>query len=257
MALRIDRAGYGGIERSALAQQTGLAPAELDAALARPGLAALEGGAWVSERVLGEAAERARAALRAFHAAQPLQPGMPRGALRGALPVNAARGLLEAALARLAAAGKLALEHELVRATDFAPQLAGRQRELADRARALLSGAGLAPPTLRELGEGLAASAAELRDVLAHLEREGALVRAPGDLWFARAAVDALRARVIEHLERHASLETTAYKELIGTTRKFAVPLMELFDAEHTTLRRGDVRVRARSHRAGTFLLRS
>jgi selenocysteine-specific elongation factor len=82
-----------------------------------------------------------------------------------------------------------------------------------------------------------------LRDVLAHLEREGALVRAPGELWFDASAVAALRARLVAHLEAHGDIGTAAYKDLIGTTRKFAVPLMELFDSEHLTVRRGEVRV--------------
>jgi selenocysteine-specific elongation factor len=68
-------------------------------------------------------------------------------------------------------------------------------------------------------------------------------VRAGADLWFDRAAVDALRERVRAHLAEHGRLETPAYKTLIGTSRRTAVPLMELFDEEHVTLRRGDVRL--------------
>jgi selenocysteine-specific elongation factor len=83
----------------------------------------------------------------------------------------------------------------------------------------------------------------KLRDLLAHLEREGVLVRSPGDLWFDRAAVDALRARVITHLREHGRLETPAYKALIGTPRRTAVPLMELFDEERVTARRGEARI--------------
>ena len=88
---------------------------------------------------------------------------------------------------------------------------------------------------------------AELRELLAHLERDGSLARAPGDLWFDRAAVDALRERVVAHLRTEGALETAAYKDLIGTSRKYAVPLMELFDNEHLTVRRGETRVLRRS----------
>jgi len=83
---------------------------------------------------------------------------------------------------------------------------------------------------------------ARLRDLLAHLERDGRLVRARGDLWFDRDAVDALRSRVVAHLREHGALATPDYKALIGTTRRTAVPLMELFDAERLTIRSGDVR---------------
>jgi selenocysteine-specific elongation factor len=68
-------------------------------------------------------------------------------------------------------------------------------------------------------------------------------VRAPGPLWFDRAAVDALRERVAAHLRAHGALTTPDYKALIGTPRRTAVPLMELFDAEKLTLRVGEKRV--------------
>ena len=68
-------------------------------------------------------------------------------------------------------------------------------------------------------------------------------MRAPGELWFARDAVEALRGRVVEWIRAHGALDTPSYKKLIGTTRKHAVPLMELLDAQQVTLRRGEARV--------------
>jgi selenocysteine-specific elongation factor len=52
-----------------------------------------------------------------------------------------------------------------------------------------------------------------------------------------------LRKRILAHFETHDRLETPAYKALIGTTRRTAVPLMEYFDDEHLTARGGDARV--------------
>jgi hypothetical protein len=44
------------------------------------------------------------------------------------------------------------------------------------------------------------------------------------------------------YLYEHGVLETPRYKALIGTSRRTAVPLMELFDAQRLTLRRGNQR---------------
>jgi selenocysteine-specific elongation factor len=68
-------------------------------------------------------------------------------------------------------------------------------------------------------------------------------VRARGDLWFDSAAVAQLRERVVAHLREHGRIETLAYKALIGTTRRTAIPLMELFDEQRVTMRRGEARV--------------
>ena len=72
-------------------------------------------------------------------------------------------------------------------------------------------------------------------------------MRAPGELWFDRAAVDALAERVRAHLAEHGSIDTAAYKRLTGTTRRTTVPLMELLDALEVTRRAGDRRVRGRA----------
>ena len=130
-----------------------------------------------------------------------------------------------------------------MRAAGFEARLSAADRAHCERLAAEARAAGLEPPALREWSERLGLGIEKLRDLLAHLEREGALVRAPGELWFDRAAVDALRERVVAHLREHGRLETPAYKALIGTSRRTAVPLMELFDEQHVTARRGEARI--------------
>ncbi|MCP4040316.1 MAG: hypothetical protein GY733_25460, partial [bacterium] len=48
---------------------------------------------------------------------------------------------------------------------------------------------------------------------------------------------------VASHFESHEELDTQTYKDLIGTSRRTAMPLMELLDDLHVTRRMGDVRV--------------
>ncbi len=247
LSVRIARAGLAGVARELLLAETGLGAGVLDAtlaALAAAGRVTRAGSAvWLTSEALGAAQERTLAALTAWHAAEPIRPGIPARTLRGRLPENLAPDAFELALARLAQAGRIAIEGELVRAATHQVRLSAADRAHADRISAEARAAGLEPPTAREWSERLRLPMEKLRDLLAHLEREGALVRTPGDLWFDRAAIDALRARVIEHLREHGRLETPVYKALIGTSRRTAVPLMELFDEEHVTARRGEARI--------------
>src|SRR5262249_53969266 len=87
--VRVRRGGLGGRTRAALAGETGRVPGELAAAIDR----ARRGGVLetAGERVLDAGAlarvERSLLdALAGYHATEPLRPGMPSGALRGALP---------------------------------------------------------------------------------------------------------------------------------------------------------------------------
>ncbi|HJO25255.1 MAG: selenocysteine-specific translation elongation factor [Myxococcota bacterium] len=246
LAVRIGRAGLAGAPREQLARESVLEAEVLNGALEQLRTA---GGALVTNTdtwLDPAAAERLEAqlgaALGAFHAREPLLPGMPTGALRGALPSNVPPDVAELVLIRLAERGALHLEGDLARHPDHRPALSEAEAALAERVLARAGAAGLEPPGLREWAQEEGVPLQRLRDLLAHLEREGRLVRARDDLWFDRSTIDALRDRVVDHLRQHGSLETPAYKTLIGTSRRTAVPLMELFDAERVTVRRGAAR---------------
>ena len=245
--IRVKRTGFAGLSALSLGRETGTEEAVLRELLAESAAAGeiheVSAGIWLGSAAVLELEGRLLAALAAFHQREPLLPGMPRGALGGVLPENTASGAFELLLTRLVAANRIAVEEKLVRLSEHVPTLTKEQEEIAARVRADAASAGLEPPTPREWSEKIGVDLEKLRGVLAHLEREGSLVRTPGDLWFGCAAVDELRERVIAHLREHETLETPAYKSLIGTTRKYAVPLMEFFDGEHLTMRAGENRI--------------
>ncbi len=249
---RIARTGLAGVQHSALALETGLDAAELKAVLRTIGpegeawvcpAGGVAGGLWLDARSLRQMESSLRATLDAFHAAEPLRPGMSRSALRGSLPDNVLPEAANLALEGLAQAGSILIEADLVRAAAFVPTLDKEAQEVIARIRKEAADNALEPPSPREWAERLGVAPDRFRDLLAYLEREGALVRAPGNLWFDKAAVDALEERVRAHFRACDELDTPTYKGLIGTSRRTAVPLMELFDDRHLTRRRGNSRV--------------
>ena len=247
LAVRIRRAGLAGVAQDALRRQTLLEASTLTDALGTLAVGAVASRSaasiWVADESLTEIEARIEASLAGFHAAEPLQPGMPAAALRGSLPENVPASVAELAIERLAGRGAVVVSGDRVLRPDHRPRLTPEQQALTERIVSEARAAGLEPPALREWGEHFGVDLDELRNLFAYLEREGALVRAAGDLWFDSKAVDALRERVIAQLREHGPLETPDYKALIGTSRRTAVPLMELFDEEHVTFRRGDARV--------------
>ena len=72
--------------------------------------------------------------------------------------------------------------------------------------------------------------------------KAGRLVRAKDDFVFGAQVVEALQARLVAFLEEHAEISPTEFKELTGVTRKYLIPLSELFDERKVTLRVGNAR---------------
>jgi selenocysteine-specific elongation factor len=251
IVVRVRRSGFGGFEAEPLRREAGLPASSFDAALAelvgKDQIASTSSQRWLHRDALEDLGRRLLAGLGEFHDAEPIRPGMPIGALRGSLPENVARDSAELAMSRLADRGQLVVESDLARLPDHRPTLDAADQALVERIVTEARVAALEPPSLRDWESRLGVGAEHLKDLLAHLVRIGELVRAPGELWFERGAVDALREKIAAHLREHSRLETPDYKALIGTSRRTAVPLMELFDQEHFTVRSGDARVLRRN----------
>jgi selenocysteine-specific elongation factor len=81
------------------------------------------------------------------------------------------------------------------------------------------------------------------RSELAELVRRGLVVEREG-VYFAPAAVDAAARRLADLLAHHPEGVTVAQvRDVLGTTRKHALPLLAQLDATGVTRRRGDVRI--------------
>ncbi len=166
-------------------------------------------------------------ALSALAAAVPRFPLDELAALAAGLVTSGELVEREGAYARAGAGDALSPAHEA----------------LAARVGERLAAARFAPPTLASLQEELGAEKRDLLMVLEVLTRRGAIVRADRDLWFARAAVDEARERLVEALARHVEITLADYRDALATGRRHAQALLELFDSEGLTRRRGDVRV--------------
>jgi selenocysteine-specific elongation factor len=260
VALELLGAGARGLSRAALQQRLPLTPAELERALAR----LRELGTVIRFDRDSEAMVHAEpfAALRAralelvdrHHAEHPLEAGISREELRSRLvrggEARSADGsggleprLFFAVLQALEKAGELVVERELCHRPGHTARAAATSslEELRARVFAAFERAGLAPPRDQPLAAALGAAPGELAAALKLLCDSGAVVRV-ADLYFSRRALDELRGRLIAFLEREGQINPTQWKELVGQSRKFAIPLAEHFDAQKVTLRVGDLR---------------
>jgi selenocysteine-specific elongation factor len=70
----------------------------------------------------------------------------------------------------------------------------------------------------------------------------GRVVRLGPDLHFAADAVDGARGRIVEYLEARGNMLASDARDILGTSRKYVVPLLEYFDTRGVTKREGDAR---------------
>ena len=110
------------------------------------------------------------------------------------------------------------------------------------RVEELLSAQPLAPPDVKQLERDLGLAPARLAEILRVMERNGSIVKVAVDLYFLAEAIDTVKAAVGRHLMQHGSMTAATFRDLFGTSRKYAIPLLEYFDRDGLTVRVGDTR---------------
>ncbi|HEX2059069.1 MAG TPA: selenocysteine-specific translation elongation factor [Actinomycetota bacterium] len=169
------------------------------------------------------------AAVEEHHRARPLERGIPRAALKQAVALRT-----DAFDALLDGMDAVAQEGALVRLASHRVAFAPEQ----ERARATLleeiESAGFTPPLAKEL-------TAE-RSLLRALVENGDIV-AVGDFYLTRSQAEDAKQKVTAAISESEGMTVAEIRDLLGTTRKYAVPLCEWLDASGITRRRGDLRV--------------
>jgi selenocysteine-specific elongation factor len=83
----------------------------------------------------------------------------------------------------------------------------------------------------------------DVAEVYNTLVEAGTLVKLGPRAYLHSEAVEAARAKVVGHLEQHGKITVAEARDILGTSRKFSVPLMEYFDRVKVTFRQGDERI--------------
>jgi selenocysteine-specific elongation factor len=250
LPLLILESGLRGVRTAELQVRTGLTAGQLERPLqescARDALRRIgegERAIHVATPALEDAAGAIRERLASYHAAHPLEPGLRKEELRervaGDAPPEVFRHLLE----WMAAQGAVAVEGEWVRSGTHRLRLSDEEERARSAIEEAFRGAGLNPPApdavLREAGLSPAKSQALYQLLL----RSGQLVRIRDGLTFHAEALEELRSRLLNFRRERDTIDVAAFKELSGTTRKNAIPLLEYLDAQRITRRQGNERL--------------
>lgn len=196
--------------------------------------------AWLASPELMEYARaEITAHLAAHHREHPLRPGLEVGDARTLLAQRSPRlsdaGLADALIAHLAREGDVVREGTSLRIPSHRASTAGR--EDADRLVAAVGAAEPTPPSVKELMAG-GFGAELIRAVCA----DGRLVRVSAEVvvtpsFLARAE------KIVRDQGTPPGITVSAFREALGTSRRFALPILEYFDAHGLTRREGDFRV--------------
>ena len=174
--------------------------------------------------------------LDSYHRSNPLVRGMQREEARAAIRIDDAE--LFAALVT-ALAGSVTAEGPLLRLTSYSVTLSPEHSAARDKLVAELDAAAFQPPMLKDLEREHGAA------LVKALVEAGQLVRFSNDFALTAARYAEAKDLIAGGVRDKGPLTASHVKELLGTSRKYVIPLLEHFDSAGFTRRIGDTRTLA------------
>ncbi len=192
--------------------------------------------------VLRHALERIVAAVDAFHARAPLEPGMSLQSVRAL--VAGAGSLADALIARLEAAGEIVTDHGIVRRAGWMPRPTSAQQSELERLTAVIRHADREPPTASELAaSGVRQTESDVLTLLRLLDRRGVVRQVEPNRFYSAEALRGWPGHCGPGCMWGRSTGPPELRALVGVSRKYLIPLLEYFDRVGVTERRGQGRV--------------
>jgi len=181
--------------------------------------------------------------LAEFHTRHSLKPGMPKEELRNSISKELDVRTFTSLLTQMHNDGEVVMSDVFVSLANFQPSLGTKEQAAHGRIVSELRKAGLNAPSVQELLHSTGLPIPQAKDLLDLLIRRGEIVRIADDICLHRDILMRVEQQLRDYLGKHGKITISQFRDLAGTTRKYAVPLMEYFDKQKITRRVGDERV--------------
>ena len=210
------------------------------------------GAYWFARTVWDALTDEALRLLQEYHLQYPLRSGLSKEEWRARLHLTSkmaadvfsvlqANGALEIVETTTAAepgdVSSFARVSGLIRMPGFLPRFTVDQQRQVVQLLHLYRTSPYTPPVRSDADEIAGA------EVVNALIEQGQLVKLGDGVLFLRAAYIEALAKLSAFMQAHEKMTVAEARDVLGTTRKYILPLLEHMDAIHITQRRGDERI--------------
>ncbi len=188
-------------------------------------------------------------AVEAFHKKQPLAKGITRETLRDAISGYVPDEIFQALIASLESDKKITTDGDAIKIARYEKILSPAETLVSEKIQSIYKSRGLEVPKLDEaLSESIAGtdiSVMQARKLVQIFLDSGEIVKVTEEFYFFGEAISELIAKVKKYADNSSDrlIDVSAFKELAGISRKYAIPLLEYFDRVKVTVRAGEKRV--------------
>jgi selenocysteine-specific elongation factor len=181
--------------------------------------------------------QRAVEAIDARHRAHSEQAGLPLTDLRAALELDAPVAEIFDAIVADLCAREFTRSGNAIRRVAHRPALSPQLQSASARIRAMLAAKPFDPPSRKDVAPDIASQQA-----LRFLIESGEVFEVSSEIVLAAESAKGATEMVREFIRSHGPATVSELRQMLGTSRRVALPLLERLDRDGVTLRQGDKR---------------
>lgn len=193
-------------------------------------------GQYISAERLEEVRKETRRILRTFHQEFPLKAGMPREDLKSRNKYVVKGKQYDLLAQRMAKEGTIIIQGSLAKLPDFEVAYTAKQSKIRKELEMRLKEGGFSPETMKELAPDKGS-----QEVLGSMD--DVVVRLSPEIIMHREFYDKATTRMLQLTKAQGKISLAEFRDLLGTSRKYAVALLDYYDRIGITVRQGDYRV--------------
>lgn len=178
-----------------------------------------------------------------YHREFPLRDGYPKEEIRSRKFPQLSAKVFQLVLLEMEKEGTLEVLPKVVAVKGFATGPDQQLKEQIQQISRIMGESAFLPPSWAELSNTIGFSETKGAELLQYLLRTGEMVKVTEDLYFQGEVLQEAISKVTAYLSEHGEITVGELRDLLKTSRKYALPLLEYFDREKLTRRVGDKRL--------------
>lgn len=186
--------------------------------------------------------QQVEAVLEKLHKGEPLRLVFPHSELTKRFEYLPDRKVLSYALGLLKKEQVLRSTQHGIGLQRCGPKLSQKEVKLLDQLVRDLEAVGLTSPTTAQLESSVSKNKDSVRPLLRLAAGQGDLVEITPDYYLHHSVFEQAWKQLVDAFGEQGGLTVSAIKDLLGFSRKYAVPFCEYLDQTHKTRRDGDLR---------------
>jgi len=176
--------------------------------------------------------------LNNYHQKFNLRQGIKKEELRSKIDFKLTKKELDSLLGILYNKQVLKENNNLIAKNDFEIYLSPEMAETKNEILAKYKNELFSPPTKKEIIENYQ----EGEEIFDYLENQGLLIRVSADLYFHQSVFVECKKLLIDYFAKNESLKLAEFRDLIDSSRRYALPLLKKIEELKIIKREGDLR---------------